>query len=64
MSTSKIYIREGQESVGAILVEIITGLQSAFTYSGALGCEAFTQNAEIGVQTAGGYFEGTPRETG
>jgi IMP dehydrogenase len=60
ISTSRIYIRDGQESVGAILVEIITGLQSAFTYSGARTCEAFHEQAVIGVQTSGGYTEGTP----
>ena len=35
ISTSRIYIREGRESVGAILVDMITGVQSAFTYAGA-----------------------------
>jgi IMP dehydrogenase len=35
--TSRIYLKPGMESVGAILVDIITGLQSAFTYVGALG---------------------------
>src|SRR5512142_319314 len=35
ISTSRIYIREGRESVGAILVDMISGVQSAFTYVGA-----------------------------
>jgi IMP dehydrogenase len=60
ISTSRIYLREGQESVGAILAEIITGLQSAFTYAGAKGCEEFHEKAVIGVQTLAGYSEGTP----
>jgi IMP dehydrogenase len=60
ISTSRIYIREGQESVGAILVEIITGLQSAFTYSGATTCEEFHERAVIGVQTPSGFGEGKP----
>ena len=62
ISTSRIYIREGQESVGAILVEIITGVQSAFTYVGRapLG-RAFHERAVVGVQTAAGYTEGKPR---
>ncbi|MBA3454551.1 MAG: GuaB1 family IMP dehydrogenase-related protein [Deltaproteobacteria bacterium] len=60
ISTSRIYIREGQESVGALLVEMITGVQSAFTYVGARTIEEFHDRAEVGVQTAAGYGEGTP----
>ncbi|MFK7988348.1 MAG: GuaB1 family IMP dehydrogenase-related protein [Sandaracinaceae bacterium] len=60
ISTSRIYIRPGRESVGAILVEMITGLQSALTYIGAKDLESFHEAAVVGVQTAGGYGEGTP----
>jgi len=60
ISTSRIYIREGQESVGALLVEMITGVQSAMTYVGARTIAEFHERAEIGVQTAAGYGEGTP----
>jgi IMP dehydrogenase len=60
ISSSRIYIREGQESVGAILVDMITGVQSAFTYAGARTIAEFHAKAEIGVQTAAGYTEGTP----
>ena len=63
ISTSRIYIREGQESVGAILVEMITGVQSAFTYAGARTLPELHERAEIGVQTAAGYGEGTPHGT-
>jgi IMP dehydrogenase len=61
ISTSRIYIREGRESVGAILVDVITGLQSAFTYAGARAPAAFHEKAVVGVQTSGGYGEGKPR---
>ncbi|HUS64949.1 MAG TPA: GuaB1 family IMP dehydrogenase-related protein [Kofleriaceae bacterium] len=61
ISTSRIYIQEGRESVGAMLVDIITGVQSAFTYAGARDASAFHERAVIGVQTAGGYGEGKPR---
>jgi IMP dehydrogenase len=61
ISTSRIFIREGQESVGAILVDVISGVQSAFTYAGATTARDFHENAVIGVQTAGGYGEGKPR---
>ena len=60
ISTSRIYIREGQESVGAILVEMITGVQSAMTYAGARTILELGDKAEIGVQTSAGYGEGTP----
>lgn len=60
ISTSRIYIQEGRESVGAILIEIITGVQSAFTYAGALDIESFHERVVVGVQTTAGYGEGTP----
>jgi IMP dehydrogenase len=61
ISTSRIYIREGRESVGAILVDVITGVQSALTYAGATTISAFHEKAVVGVQTPGGYGEGKPR---
>jgi len=60
VSASRVYVKAGRESVGDILVEILTGLQSAFTYAGAGDCEAFHEKAVVGVQTAGGFLEGTP----
>lgn len=60
ISTSRIYIREGQESVGAILLDMITGVQSAFTYAGARTLEQFHERAVVGVQSPAGYLEGTP----
>jgi IMP dehydrogenase len=60
ISTSRIYMREGQESVSAILVEMITGVQSAFTYVGARTLGEFAERAVVGVQTSAGYGEGTP----
>jgi IMP dehydrogenase len=60
ISTSRIYIREGQESVGAILVDMITGVQSAFTYVGARTVDELHDRAVVGVQTSAGYGEGTP----
>jgi IMP dehydrogenase len=63
ISSSRIYIRIGQESVGDLLVEMITGVQSAFTYAGARTITEFHDRAEIGVQTPAGYSEGTPHGT-
>ena len=61
ISTSRIYIREGRESVGAFLVDAISGVQSAFTYVGATTWAAFHRAAVVGVQSAAGYVEGRPR---
>jgi IMP dehydrogenase len=60
ISTSRIYIREGQESASGLLVDMITGVQSAFTYAGARTVAEMHERAIIGVQTAAGYGEGTP----
>jgi IMP dehydrogenase len=60
ISTSRIYIREGRESVGAILIDMITGVQSAMTYAGATTLEELHDRAVIGVQSPAGYWEGTP----
>lgn len=60
ISTSRIYIREGQESVGAILLDMITGVQSAFTYVGARNLNELQERAVVGVQSPAGYLEGTP----
>ncbi|GEJ55999.1 GuaB1 family IMP dehydrogenase-related protein [Anaeromyxobacter diazotrophicus] len=61
ISTSRIYMREGRESVGSILVDVITGVQSALTYAGATTLPELHRKAVIGVQTTGGYVEGKPR---
>ncbi len=60
ISSSRIYIRDGQESVGAVLIDIITGVQSALTYAGATTLPDFHDRAVVGVQTPAGYGEGTP----
>jgi IMP dehydrogenase len=41
-------------------VDILTGVQSAFTYVGANQINEFYEKVCVGVQTAGGYEEGTP----
>jgi GMP reductase len=61
ISTSRIYVEPGRESVGALLVDMITGVQSAFSYTGATTVPQFHRNAVVGVQTPGGYGEGKPR---
>jgi IMP dehydrogenase len=63
ISSSKVYVEEGRASTGAILVEIITGLQSSCTYVGAMDLRAFHERAVVGVQSLAGFTEGKPRGT-
>ena len=60
VSAMPVYVKEGRHSVGDALTEIITGLQSAFTYTGSKTIAEFHANAIVGVQTPGGFQEGTP----
>ncbi len=60
ISSSRIYLREGQEGVGDILINILTGVQSSFTYVGARDINEFRDRVVVGVQTASGFHEGTP----
>jgi IMP dehydrogenase len=64
ISTSRIYLRPGRESVGGILVDIISGVRSALTYVGATNVAELSEKAVVGVQTHAGYHEGKPRENG
>lgn len=61
ISTSKVYLQEGRESVGAFLVEVITGLMSTCTYVGVQELRDLHEQAVVGVQTLGGFTEGKPR---
>jgi IMP dehydrogenase len=60
ISTSRIYLRPGFESAADILIDMISGLQSALTYAGALTNEEFYDRAVVGVQTMAGFSEGKP----
>ena len=60
LGASRGPLREGQESASSVLVEMITGVQSAMTYAGARTIVELGEKAHIGVQTAAGYGEGTP----
>lgn len=60
ISTSRIYLHPGREGVGDIVIEMLTGVQSSFTYTGARTLEQFHDKVVVGVQSAAGYYEGTP----
>src|SRR5262249_16141097 len=61
ISTSKVYLQEGHESVGSPLLDMISGVQSACTYVGASNLAELHQRAVVGVQTLAGFTEGKPR---
>jgi IMP dehydrogenase len=63
ISHSRVLIPEGRESVGSILIDMITGVQSSFTYVGALTQAEFHASAVVGVQTPSGFHEGKPHGT-
>lgn len=62
VSHAKVMLKPGRESVGALLMEIVTGVQSAFTYAGARTAAEFRERVVVGVQTVHGFREGLPRE--
>ncbi|MBI4955716.1 MAG: GuaB1 family IMP dehydrogenase-related protein [Myxococcales bacterium] len=64
ISTSRIYLEPGREGVGDLVTEIITGLQSTFSYVGAANATELYQKVVVGVQSPGGYHEGKPRPGG
>jgi IMP dehydrogenase len=63
ISTARIYLEAGREGTGDIVTEIITGLQSAFTYVGANTSNELFDKVVVGVQSSAGFHEGKPRPT-
>ncbi|MFM9083660.1 MAG: GuaB1 family IMP dehydrogenase-related protein [Actinomycetota bacterium] len=63
ISTSRMYLDPARPSVEDIIDQIVAGLRSACTYSGAATIEQFSERAVVGVQSAAGYDEGRPLGT-
>jgi len=63
ISHSRMYLKEGEESVEDILDKITAGVRSACTYAGARTLEELHERAVIGVQTPAGFKEGRPLNT-
>jgi IMP dehydrogenase len=60
ISTSRMYINPNRPGVEDLIDEIIAGLRSSCTYSGAKNLVEFNEKAAIGIQSAAGYAEGRP----
>ena len=60
ISSSRMYINPARPGVEDLIDEIIAGLRSSCTYSGAKNLIEFNEKAVIGIQSAAGYAEGRP----
>ena len=60
ISTSRLYVDHDRPGVEDIIDQIVAGVRSACTYSGAASIEEFARRAVIGLQSAAGYDEGRP----
>lgn len=60
ISGSRMYLDPESPSVEDIIDRIISGVRSACTYAGARTVDELHQLAVVGIQSAGGYTEGTP----
>jgi IMP dehydrogenase len=63
ISTSRMYLDRDRPGVEDIIDQIVAGVRSSCTYSGARSITEFHQRAVIGVQSASGYDEGRPIDT-
>ena len=60
ISTSRMYLDPERPSVEDIIDQIVAGLRSSCTYSGAATINEFRERAIVGVQSSSGYDEGRP----
>ena len=63
ISTSRLYLDPDRPGVEDIIDQIVAGVRSACTYSGARDIDELHANAVVGVQSRSGYDEGRPRPT-
>ncbi len=60
ISSARIYLKPGFESVGAIVIDVISGLRSTLSYAGVDDIAKFREQVVVGTQTPGGFGEGRP----
>ena len=63
ISTSRMYLDPQRPGVEDIIDQIVAGVRSSCTYSGARSIEELHDRAVVGVQSASGYDEGRPLDT-
>jgi IMP dehydrogenase len=64
ISTSRMYLDPARPGVEDLIDEIIAGLRSACTYTGASNLTELADLAVVGIQSAAGYTEGMPLPAG
>jgi IMP dehydrogenase len=64
ISTSRMYLDPDRPGVEDIIDQIVAGLRSACTYSGARTLGELHDRAVVGVQSTAGYDEGRPLPSG
>jgi IMP dehydrogenase len=64
ISSSRLYLDPERPGVEDIVDQIVAGVRSAFTYSGAVNVDEFAERAVVGVQSSSGYDEGRPAGNG
>ena len=63
ISTSRMYLDSHRPGVEDIIDQIVAGVRSSCTYSGARSIDELHERAIVGVQSASGYDEGRPLDT-
>jgi len=63
ISTSRMYLDLHRPGVEDIIDQIVAGIRSSCTYTGARNIADFHARATVGVQSASGYDEGRPIDT-
>ena len=63
ISTSRMYLDAHRPGVEDIIDQIVAGVRSSCTYTGARSIDDFHARATVGVQSASGYDEGRPIDT-
>ena len=63
ISTSRMYVDAQRPGVEDIIDQIVAGVRSSCTYSGARSIDELYSLATVGIQSASGYDEGRPIDT-
>jgi IMP dehydrogenase len=63
ISTSRMYLDNTRPGVEDIIDQIVAGVRSSCTYSGARSITDLHSRAIVGIQSASGYDEGRPIDT-
>ncbi len=64
ISSSRMYLDPERPSVEDLIDQIVSGVRSSCTYTGAADLEEFHRLARVGVQSNSGYEEGRPLPAG